>query len=124
MRAFLAALVLCVLAAPARAQEAEHHHPPQDMELHEKFYSTWMRPDMPSASCCNMSDCYPTEARSVNGSWFARRREDGKWLKVPAAKVEMNRDSPDGRSHLCAPRPDGEQYYEGGVICFKPGAGT
>ena len=54
----------------------------------------------------------------------ALRREDGKWLKVPQAKVELNRDSPDGQSHLCAPPPETEHLYENGVICFKEGGGT
>lgn len=104
--------------------KGQHFHPPQDAELHERFYSTWMRPDKPSVSCCNLEDCYPTEARFHNGTWFAKRREDGKWLAVPPAKIEHNRDSPDGRNHLCAPKPAYEASYENGVICFKAGGGT
>lgn len=142
MRALCAATALLVLfAVPAIAQEHNHDammsaqdvlkalraqghaHPPQDIELHEKFYSTWMMPDNPSMSCCNKSDCYPTEARFQNGHWSARRREDGKWLHVPDKKVERNRDNPDGRAHLCAPPPGGS-WAEGTVFCFTAGAGT
>lgn len=123
MRPLLAAIALlslstCGMTTPVLAQD--HHHPPQDAELHEKFYSNWMMPDRPSVSCCDKKDCYPTEARFSNGQWHARRREDGKWLSVPASKVELNRDSPDGRNHMCAPPPE-----RGDVpFCFIAGGGT
>src|SRR5437879_5725464 len=73
--------------------------------LHEKFYAQWHMPDNPSVSCCNEADCYPTEIKYVDGNIYARRREDGKYISVPAEKVEHNRDNPDGRNHLCAPPP-------------------
>ena len=53
---------------------------------------------------------------------FARRREDGKWLFIPSRKVERNRDSPDGRNHLCAP-PPGAMYLPDTVFCFALGSG-
>jgi hypothetical protein len=100
---------------PVRAQEArahEHgqdqavrHHPPQDQLLHEQFYSKWHMPDNPTVSCCNEADCYPTEIKYIDGDIYAKRREDGKYISVPAEKVERNRDNPDGRNHLCAPPP-------------------
>ena len=117
----VAAAIVVVLCLAARAQ---HQHPPQDAATHELFYKSWMRPDNPTMSCCNKSDCYPTMARFQFGHWYAQRREDGKWLAVPPAKIEHNRDSPDGRSHLCAPPPHLETVYEGGVICFAVGGGT
>jgi hypothetical protein len=99
-----------------------NHHPPQDMPLHEKFYSTWMMPDRPSASCCNSRDCYPTEVRFRDGFWQAKRREDGVYVRIPWEKVEQNRDNPDGRSHVCMPPP---VSYRGDVVyCFTLGAGT
>lgn len=82
-----------------------------------KFYETWMMPDAPYSSCCNKKDCYATEARFVNGVWFALIRETGKFVPVPDAKIEHNRDSPDGRNHVCA-------NSEGRVFCFKAGGGT
>ena len=105
----------------AVSASAQHQHPPQDEEIHEKFYSTWMRPDNPHLSCCSQHDCYPTEARIEGDIWLAKRREDGKWLRVPPQKVEQKRDNPDGRSHLCAPRP--ERAYSADVYCFTPGSG-
>jgi hypothetical protein len=32
---------------------AQHFHPPQHADLHDTFYSNWMRPDQPTVSCCN-----------------------------------------------------------------------
>jgi hypothetical protein len=106
------------LISPAFAQA--HHHPPEHAQLHENFYRDWMRPDQPTVSCCNLKDCYPTEARFTNGKWFARRREDGNWLFVPPTKIELNRDSPDGRNHMCAHPPGASDV----PLCFIPGGGT
>lgn len=114
-------LMFAGLLFGAVSASAQHQHPPQDEQIHEKFYSTWMRPDNPHLSCCSQHDCYPTEARKEDGIWFAKRREDGKWLRIPPEKVEQNRDNPDGRSHLCAPRP--ERAYSADVFCFTAGSG-
>ncbi len=99
-------------------------HPASDMPLHEQFYSTWFMPDNPAKSCCNKADCYPTEARFYMGHWQAKRREDGKWLFIPAAKIERRRDNPDGRSHLCAPPPTETNYPADTVFCFALGTGS
>ena len=119
----------CLLAVGAlRAQQAGEdevvrHHPPQDALLHEKFYSTWHMPDNPSASCCSNADCYPTDIKYVDGNIYARRREDGKFILVPAEKVERNRDNPDGRNHLCAPPPN-FSHSSDTVYCFALGGAT
>jgi len=105
---------------PSSAQA--HHHPPEDVPIHERFYSTWMMPDKPTASCCNNRDCYPTEVRYRNGFWEAKRREDGVYVRIPWEKVEQNRDNPDGRSHVCMPPPSG--YHGDEVYCFTLGGGT
>ena len=115
--AIVAGLVFVVSTAVA-----QHHHPPQDQALHEKFYSTWYMPDNPTSSCCNNADCYPTEIKYVGGSIYARRREDGKYIFIPPQKVERNRDNPDGRNHLCAPPPNSLQAADA-VFCFSLGGG-
>lgn len=115
---FLLALLLLYPLAHAGAQE--HRHPAADMPIHEKFYSTWFMPDAPTKSCCNKADCYPTEVRMSGGRIQAKRREDGKWLTIPEAKIERNRDNPDGRNHLCAPKPQ-PAYPEDTVFCFTLG---
>lgn len=91
---------------------AEHNHPPQDIALHEQFYSTWNRPTSRSdkgermVSCCNKLDCYPTSIRQrPDGNYEALRREDGKWIMFPATLLEQQqpdpRESPDGQTHVC-----------------------
>jgi hypothetical protein len=125
---FLTSFLCCLLAMPLQAQEvgqgeAAHHHPAQDQQLHERFYSSWRMPDHPSVSCCNNADCYPTEIKYVDGSIYAKRREDGKYVLVPPEKIEQNRDSPDGRNHLCAP-PPARSIVSDTIFCFTLGSGT
>jgi hypothetical protein len=105
---------LLPLAAP-RLLAQEHHHPPEHAQIHDSFYKSWMRPDMPTISCCDKKDCAPAEARMQNGQWVARKFGETIWYRIPAAKVELNRDSPDGRNHLCA--------MDAMVFCFVAGAG-
>jgi hypothetical protein len=117
----LVVLAWCIVAA--RAQEHAHGtangHPPQDQAIHERFYSNWMRPDDPELSCCNKKDCYPAEFKNVGGTWFAKRREDGAWIPIPAQKFEMHRDNPDGRNHICMQAPGSVDA----VFCAILGAG-
>ncbi len=115
------AVAMTGLMEPGRAQE--HHHPAADAELHEKFYSTWMMPDKPERSCCNKSDCYPAEVRYQDGFWEARRREDGRYIRIPWEKIEQRRDNPDGRSHVCMPPPN-RGYRDDEIFCFSLGGGT
>jgi len=116
-----AALLFCL---PAVAQE--HHHPPQDVSLHEKFYTTWFMLAERLSSCCSMKDCYPVQVRHENGQLYFLRREDQKWVLVPAEIIEQNapqpRESPDGLSHVCAPPPGTSR---GDIaFCFTYGSGT
>jgi hypothetical protein len=110
-------------AASHEHGQVERHHPPQDMVLHEKFYSTWRMPDNPTMSCCNNADCYPTDIKYLDGNIYARRREDGKYILIPPQKVEHNRDNPDGQNHLCAP-PPGLSNSSDTVFCFALGGAT
>ena len=119
--AFVLAITALVVHGNSIAQE--RHHPPQDMELHEKFYSTWYMPDQPSKSCCNKADCYPTQVKYQDGQWWALRREDQRYIPVPWQKVEINRNNPDGRNHLCAPPPS-SHHAPNTVFCFALGGGT
>lgn len=111
----VAAAYTAVHTAPLAVSQ-EHRHPPQDAETHERFYKDWMRPDMPTVSCCNQQDCYPVEARMMGGDWYVKQRESGQWLRVPPEKIEHNRDNPDGRNHACI-----SPY--GNVFCFIVGTG-
>jgi hypothetical protein len=113
LSAFAACAGLLLLLGLALGQT----HPQSDMELHDRFYKTWMMPDQPTASCCNDQDCYPVEAQFRDGAWYARQRETGQFVRVPDAKIERNRDNPDGRSHVC-------MSPTGTVFCFSLGGGT
>jgi len=105
------------LATIPLAHAQEHIHPTGPITgPAAKFYETWKQPDNPAASCCNKIDCYATEARLRGGQWYARQRETGEFIPVPPNKVELDRDSPDGLSHVCA-NPMGVVY------CFKAGGG-
>jgi hypothetical protein len=105
-------------------------HPFNDLKMHVDFYSDWAR-KFDGGSCCDNHDCYPTAARFNNeaGLWYARRREDGRWLKVPRYVFDPATDadrSPDGRPHLCALAPHAAPnifYYSpsNDVVCFTPG---
>lgn len=114
-RGWIVLVLLALFAIAMRSARAEGHHPPQDIPLHERFYSTWMMPDNRSQSCCHNEDCSPAESRFENGHWIARKAGREDWLMVPDGKIERERDSPDGRSHLCA---RGTAVY-----CFEPGSG-
>ena len=131
---FLISGILILAISSAIAQEGhqqeghqqEGHHPPQDQAIHERFYSTWMVPNNRTMSCCHEQDCSPAESRVEDGNWVARKvGGDGDWVAVPPEKIERDRESPDGRSHLCSRRvltykPGDEQL----VLCFIPGAGS
>ena len=113
--------ILVALIGNALAQHVGH--PPEHMGLHDKFYKTWKMPDNRAISCCHDEDCQPAEARlRSDGTWEARQEGDkGNFTPVPPSKVEHDRDSPDGRNHLCGRRLGiGNDFY---VYCFLPAAG-
>ncbi|SRR6266566_4810750 len=121
-------LLISMICDQARSQD-HNGHPPQDQAIHKRFYSTWMMPRDRQRSCCNEADCSPAESRlDSGGHWEARKVEDkdADFTKVPEEDVEHQRDSPDGRSHLCGWRARGLIVTEGSyhVLCFIPGAGT
>lgn len=113
------AIILMAMCLTKTALAQAHHHPPQHAELHHKFYHSWQRPDNRNVSCCNLQDCAPAEAKMIAGKWWAKREADGKWVLVPDDRVENERTSPDGRSHLCVQPP----HIGDGVFCFVAGAG-
>lgn len=113
--------ILAIIAAMfwlSSALAQEHHHPDQTIYgATGKFYETWMQPDMPGASCCNRSDCdVAVDVKKIGGQWWARKRSGGPMTPIPPEKIEQNRDSPDGQSHLCA--------VGATVLCFLPAGGT
>lgn len=115
--------IVCLLMLIAPAMGQEHKHPPQDADIHNRFYKTWMMPDNRAVSCCHDEDCFPSQSKMVNGAWYARKTDDEEWVKIPASKIEQDRDSPDGRSHLCG-RRYGFSPKDFTVFCFLPASGS
>lgn len=122
MLQWMAAYIAMLFFLATHHAFGQHNHPPQDVPIHEQFYSTWVKPDNPKASCCSKQDCYPTEVRFRDGDIYAKRREDGIWMRVPPQKIERHRDNPDGRNHVCAPPPY-QLFPDGQVFCFILGTG-
>ncbi len=116
--------ILFIVMMNAAYGQEHRGHPAQDMAIHQKFYQSWMMPDNRSASCCHDEDCSPAESRFEDGRWMARKvGETGEFTPVPPTKVERDRDSPDGRSHLCGRHYD---FAKGKltVFCFIAGGGA
>lgn len=113
---FLGVGVLILLLSLRVLGAAEPH--PRD--IHARFYSSWMMPDNPTLSCCHDQDCSPAASKFEHGRWLARRSDAEPWIPIPEAKIERNRDSPDGRSHLCGRR----SLTEFTVFCFVRGSGA
>lgn len=111
-------LLCLVLGAVAFYASRASAHDHSTMGAAGPFYETWKMPDAPHVSCCNQNDCAPAlKARQdPMGIWHAQRESDGKWFMIPPEKVELNRDSPDGRSHLCV--------LNDRVLCFLPAGGA
>lgn len=114
---FLIALVFTLSAVMAYGAEGHTHDGAAG-----RFYSTWMMPDAPHVSCCDNQDCAPAASKFENGHWFARWTDEDEWSQVPTGKVEQNRDTPDGRSHMCGRRNSlTREFY---VFCFVRGGGA
>jgi len=93
----------------AYGEDTPHAGHPQDIPLHERFYSTWQIPNMGdprTASCCNKQDCYPTAIKMLDGKYVFLHRESQQWIPIPDGKLEQlltdEQESPDGQSHVCA----------------------
>lgn len=131
----LCVAVFCGIAVHTKKANAQDHDAGHE-KYHGSAYSTWMKPDNPTHSCCDVKvmskdgkyrvsgDCYPVEARLVadpetyQKNWWALR-DDGKWIPVPNIKILKRTPNPDpsGRSaHLC------ESY--GTIHCFREPVGV
>ena len=73
-----------------------------------------MRPDT-KTSCCNLSDCRPTEIRSVDDHYEVKK--DGRWIRVPTEKI-VKVTAPDGGAHICAPSSESAAWGPDEVFCI------
>lgn len=85
-----------------------------------RFYQNWKMPDAPWTSCCHDQDCAPAASKFENGQWFARWKDSDEWAPIPPEKIERERETPDGRSHMCARWQLGSLT----VFCFIRGGGV
>jgi hypothetical protein len=116
-------ILICGIINPLLAQDNQHR--PEDQAIHEQFYETWMMPRNRSTSCCHKMDCAPAEAYFKDGFWWARKVTEPQYefSKILPTDVEGERDTPDGRSHLCGRRSIGYGLSGFNVYCFIPGTG-
>ena len=99
----------CPLSISAAAQEGQYGV--GHAKWHEGFYSKLIRNDT-KTSCCNLSDCRPTQSRMVNDHYEVK--VDGAWLQVPKEAIQ-NVAAPDGGAHVCAPAQIGAA--KGKIYC-------
>jgi hypothetical protein len=66
-------------------------------------------------SCCSISDCRPTDFRTVGDHYEALAA--GNWVAIPQRKILDRNDNPTGRAVLC-------WTPENGVMCFVRGSET
>src|SRR2546430_14793889 len=76
---------------------------------HQQFYSKLMRKDT-RTSCCNLSDCVPTQSRMINDHYEVL--VEGEWTKVPQDVIQ-NVAAPDGGAHVCFPKQPSNRYPKG-----------
>jgi hypothetical protein len=65
LRVFMLTILVAHLAARAEELHAGH---PQDVPIHDRFYEDWTKPDKPTDSCCNTTDCHPTDLEKVGNT--------------------------------------------------------
>ncbi len=107
-------ILLCVMvisSLPNVSFGQDGHHGVGHDSWHENFYSTLIRKDT-KTSCCNLSDCRPTQSRMVNDHYEVK--VDGAWLQVPKEAIQ-NVAAPDGGAHVCAPAQIGAA--KGKIYC-------
>jgi len=107
-------ILLCVMlisSLPTVSFGQDGHHGVGHDSWHENFYSTLIRKDT-KTSCCNLSDCRPTQSRMVNDHYEVK--VDGAWVQVPKEAIQ-NVAAPDGGAHVCAPAQIGAA--KGKIYC-------
>jgi len=103
--------VVVVPVLPTISLAQDGHHGVGHDSWHESFYSTLIRKDT-KTSCCNLSDCRPTESRMIDDHYEVK--VDGTWLPVPKEAIQ-NVSAPDGGAHVCAPAQVGAA--KGKIYC-------
>lgn len=115
----LIALGVSLLSLPALSQTG---HEEGHTLYHEDAYSRWAVPGGSPGSCCRAKrqmpwggvtgDCYPTEARLIDGKRWQAKRDNGEWVDIPESRIirEKNPDPTGRAAHLCE--------SNGKILCF------
>ncbi len=79
----------------------------------DKSLAEWYRSltTVNGGSCCNMKDCFPTDAKIVDGHWQVPTEDLLGWEIVPDDAV-LKHTNEQGLAVLCR--------YIGRIICFVP----
>ena len=125
MLAVLTLLRMLLAEAPTQAQEHHANHGYQGQHgvgherWHEQFYSKLMRKDT-KTSCCNLSDCVPTQSRMINDHYEVL--VEGEWTKVPQDVIQ-NVTAPDGARARVLPQTAEQSLSYGHVVLRRVAAG-
>lgn len=79
-------------------------------------------------SCCDIANCYRTDAEWKDGQWWAEVR--GHWVEVPASTI-LDVKSIDGEAYVCIanmplglarplPEEQTQRIIRDGIYCFVP----
>jgi hypothetical protein len=98
----------------AQGHQVQGHHGRGHDKWHEGFYQKLQIPGS-KTSCCNLSDCRPTEIRA-NGDHYEILK-DGRWIRVDPGKI-VKVTAPDGGAHICAPDSAGGRFDPDYVFCI------
>jgi hypothetical protein len=83
-------------------------------QWHDAFYKDLKIPGS-KTSCCNLTDCRPTEVRANGGHYEIMK--DGRWIKVQHEKI-VKVTAPDGGAHICAPDSNAGRFDPDYVFCI------
>lgn len=94
-----------------------------------EWFDSLKQPDNPKTGCCNLKDCYQTQAKQLpDGRWMAVVWDATgvKWRLIPPNKVLKKPLSIDGEAYVC--NNDGDAggwkqpsyYYGGGMGAVTP----
>lgn len=80
-------------------------------------------------SCCDIANCYRTDAEWRDGEWWAEVR--GHWVAVPEETILEDMKSIDGEAYVCIanmpmglarplPEAQTQRIIRDGIYCFVP----
>lgn len=98
MKAAIVLGLLC-LSFPTYADDLHGNHGEGHETWHGSFYEKLVTPDT-KVSCCNLTDCRPTNGRQHNGN--NEVEINGKFVQVLPNKI-VKKTAPDWGYHVCAP---------------------